>query len=141
MVGIIEYYFTGGKIYIGKKELTLELLRKDSVLRTFLGYDSGNLKSSLITKSKIAKSKSTQSNLTDQRENMVLIDFSGCKNIKLDSEPAALLEELKKRYDNKIVGTLHFQLVYITFHKTLDIQANLDERNITLKDVGGDLYM
>jgi len=128
MDGIIEYYFTGGKIYIGKKELTLELLRKDSVLRTFLGYDSGNLKSSLIAKSKI-----TQSNLTNQQDNMVLIDFSGQKNIKLDNEPAPLLEELKNRYDNKIGGTLHFQLVYTTFHKTLDIQANLDERNIALK--------
>jgi hypothetical protein len=136
MYGIIEYYFTGGKITIGKKELALELLRKDSVLRKFLGFDSGNLKPSLITQSEI-----TQSNSTNQRDNMVLIDFSGCKNIKLDSEPAPLLEELKNRYDNKIGGTLHFQLVYTTFQKILDIRLNLDEKNITLKDVGGDIYM
>ena len=136
MDGLIDYYFTGGKLYIGKKELALELLRKDSVLRKFMGYDSGNLKSSLIDKSKSAKS-----NLTNQQDDMVMIDFSGSKNIKLDSEPAPLLEELKKRYDNNIGGTLHFQLIYTTFNKTLDIRLNLDEKNITLKDVSGDLYM
>jgi hypothetical protein len=129
MDGILEYYLTGGKIWIGKKELTLELLRKDSVLRTLLGFDSGNLQSLL-----------TKSNLTNQDDNMVLIDFSGGKKIKLDGEPASLLEELKNRYDHDIGGTLYFQLVYATFNRTLDLQADLDERNIALKSVGGNLF-
>jgi hypothetical protein len=119
----LEYYLANGKIYIGKKALTLELLRKDSILRTLMGFDSGNLKSSLLSKS----------NLTNQYNNMVLIDFSGRKKIKLDSDPTSLLVELKNRYDHDIGGILYFQLVYTTHYMTMDLQANLDERNIALK--------
>lgn len=122
MDGILEYYLVGGKIRIGKKELTLELLRKDSVLRTFLGFDSGNLKSLL-----------TKSNLTNQQDNMVLIDFSGREKLKLDGNPTSLLEELKKRYGNNIGDILKFQLVYTTFNQVFDLQVNLDEKNIALK--------
>lgn len=127
MDGILEYYLVGGKICIGKKELTLELLRKDSVLRTLLGFDSGNLKSLL-----------TKSNLTNQHDNMVLIDFSGRKKMKLDGDPTSLLEKLKNRYDHDIGGTLYFQVVYTTHYMAMDLRANLDERNISLKSVGGD---
>ena len=123
----LEYYLTGGKIRIGKKELTLELLRKDSVLRTLLGYDSGNLKSSLLTKS----------NLTNQQDDMVLINFNGRKKMKLDGDPTPLMEELKNRYDHHIGGTLCFQLVYTTHYMEMNLQANLDERNIGLKPAGG----
>ena len=119
----LEYYLANGKIFIGKKALTLELLRKDSILRIFLGFDSGNLKSSLIAKS----------NLTSQHDNMVLIDFSGRKKMKLDGDPTSLLEELKNRYDHDIGGILYFQLVYTTHYMTMNLQANLDEKNITLK--------
>lgn len=124
----LEYYLVGGKICIGKKELTLELLRKDSVLRTLLGFDSGNLKSSLLTKL----------NLTNQHGDMVLINFSGRKKMKLDGDPTSLLNELKNRYDHDIGGTLYFQVVYTTHYIATDLRANLDERNISLKPVGGD---
>jgi len=127
----LEYYLVNGKIHIGKKALTFELLRKDSILCTLLGFDNGNLKSSLLTKS----------NLTNQYDNMILIDFSGLKKKKLDGDPTSLLEELKNRYDHDIGGTLNFQLIYTTHYMTMDLQANLDERNITLilKSTGGDL--
>ena len=121
MDGILEYYLTGGKICIGKKELTLELLRKDSILRTLLGFDSGNLKS-LFTKS----------NLTNQHDNMVLIDFNGRKKMKLSGDPISILEELKNRYDHGIGGTLYFQLVYATYDWMLSLQVNLDESNIVI---------
>jgi hypothetical protein len=92
-------------------------------LRILLGFDSGDLKSSLITKS----------NLTNQHDNMVLIDFSGRKKMKLEGDPTSLLEELKNRYNHDIGGTLYFNLVYTTYNWTMDLQANLDERNISLK--------
>ena len=123
MVDILEYFLVGGKLYIGKKELTLELLRKDSVLRILLGFDSESLKSSLITKS----------DLTNQRDNMVSIDFNRRKKKKLDDDPSFLLEELKNRYNHGIGGILYFHLVYTTFDLTLGLQANLDEKNIALK--------
>ena len=123
----LDYYLTGGKIRIGKKELTLELLRKDSVLRTLLGFGSGNLKSSLLTKS----------NLTNQQDDMALINFNGRKKMKLGGDPTPLLEELKNRYDHHIGGTLCFQLVYTTHYMAMDLQVNLDERNVTSKPTGG----
>ena len=123
----LEYYLTGGKIRIGKKELTLELLRKDSVLRTFLGFDSRNLNSSLLSKS----------NLTNQHDGMVLINFNGRKKMKLDDDPTPLLEELKNRYDHHIGGTLFIQLVYTTHYMSMNLQANLDEKNVGLKLAGG----
>ena len=118
----LEYYLAGGKMCLGKKALTLELLRKDSVLRTFLGFDSGNLKFSLFTKS----------NLTNQQDNMILIDFDRRKKMKLDGDPTSLLEELKRRYDHDIGGILRFQLVYTTYNWTMDLQANLDESGLLL---------
>jgi len=123
----LEYYLTGGKIYIGKKELALELLRKDSVLRTLLWVDSADIYSSLLTKT----------NPANQHDNMVF-DFSGRKKMKLGGDPTSLLDELKKRYNNSIGGTLYFQLVYTTHYMTMDLVANLDERNIALKNVGRD---
>ena len=123
----LEYYLTGGKIRIGKKELTFELLRKDSVLRTLLGYDNGNLKSSLLAKS----------NITNQPNDIVLINFNGIKKMKLSGDPTPLLDELKNRYDRHIGGTLYFRLVYTTHYTEMNLQANLDERNVGLKPVGG----
>ena len=123
----LEYYLTGGKIRIGKKELTLELLRKDSVLRTLLGYVNGNLESSLLGKS----------NLTNQPNDIVLINFNGCKKMKLGGDPTPLLDELKNRYGCHIGGTLCFRLVYTTHYVEMNLQANLDERNVALKPVGG----
>ena len=121
MEGILEYYLIGGKICIGKKELTLELLRKDSVLRTLLGFDSGNLTSLFI-----------KSNLTNQHDNMVLIDFNGRKKMKLNGNPISILEELKKRYDHDIGGTLYFELAYTTYNWMLSLKVNLDESNIVI---------
>jgi len=113
----LEYYLTGGNIRISKKALTLELLRKDSVLRSLLGFDSGNLNSSLFTKS----------NLTNQHDDMVLINFSGREKKKLNDDPYSLLEELKNRYDHDIGGIIYFQLIYTTHYMVMDLHANLDE--------------
>jgi hypothetical protein len=112
----LEYYLTGGKIRIGKKELILELLRKDSVLRTLLGFDSGNLNSML-----------TKSDLTNQQDDMVVINFSGRKKMKSGDDPYSLLGELKNRYDHGIGGILYFQLIYTTYYIAMDLQVNLDE--------------
>ena len=129
MDNILEYYLAGGKMRIGKKELTLELLRKDSVLRILLGIHSGDL-SSLLAKF----------NLVNQHDNMVF-DFNGHKRIKIGDDPTSLLNELKKRYSHNISGTLYFQLVYTTHYITRELEADLDERIIALKlkSAGGDL--
>ncbi len=42
MADVLEYYLLGGELRIGKNELTLELLRKDSILRALLGFEAGN---------------------------------------------------------------------------------------------------
>jgi len=117
MDNCLEYYLTGGNIRIGKKALTLELLRKDSVLRSLLGSDSGNLNTSLFTKS----------NLTNRHDDMVLINLSGCEKMKLNDDPYSLLEEWKNRYDHDIGGIIYLQLVYTTYYMVFDLQINLDE--------------
>ena len=115
MDGVLEYYVTSGEICIGKRELLLELLRKDSILRALLGFDGGDLNSFL--------SKTTLSN---QRGDKVLIDFNGRKKKKLTGDPTRLLEELKNRYE--ISGTLNYQLVYTTFNMTFDLSVNLSNQ-------------
>ena len=113
----LEYYLTGGNMRISKKALTLELLRKDSVLRSLLGIDSGNLNSSVFNKS----------DLTNQHDDMVLINISGRDRMKLNDDPYSLLEELKNRYDRDIGGTVYFRLIYTTYYMAMDLQANLDD--------------
>ena len=127
MDGNLEYYLTGGKIYIGKKELTLELLRKDSVLRALLGFGAENVKSSLPA----------GLNMTNRPDDTVLIDLSRRKKIKVGGDPTSSLVELKNRYCSEIGGLLYFQLYYTTFGTTMSMQANLDEDTISLKPTSG----
>lgn len=114
MGGILEYYLSGGKIKIGKRELIFELLRKDSILRALLGYDGGDLNSLLA-----------KADITNLQGGMVLINFSGRGRTKLGGDPAPLVEELKTRY--AISGALNFHVVYTTFNTTMELEINLGE--------------
>jgi len=69
----------------------------------------------------------TKSNLTNQHDDMVLINFSGREKMKLNDDPYSLLEELKNRYDHDIGGIIYFQLIYTTHYMAMELQANLDE--------------
>ncbi len=123
MAEILEYYLTGGTVRIGKKEFTLELLRKDSILRVLFGFDAGNL-SSLLTQIDAA-----------DREEYVTIDFNRQEKRKLSGDPASLLNELKARYGSNIGGLLSFQLMYTTFNQFYHLHANLDADTIVLETV------
>jgi hypothetical protein len=123
MPDVLEYYLTGGKVRIGKKELTLELLRKDSILRVLLGFEAGNLGSVLFPVS------------LSEREVAVILDFNWREKRKLDGDPAAMLNELKARYGGNIGGTLSLYSVYTTFEMTTYSNANLDNEIIVLESI------
>lgn len=118
---VLEYYLTGGKLRIGKKEAALELLRKDSVLRQLLGYTAGEL-----------KSFASESTKKDKTEDTVTFDFTGISERKISDDPTPMLNELKIRYGNAVGGKLYFRMVYTTFMHVFYNQADLDADEITL---------
>lgn len=118
---VLEYYLTGGKLRIGKKEAALELLRKDSVLRQLLGYTAGELKSFASEPTKTDKTKDT-----------VTFDFTGICERKLSGDPTPMLNELKIRYGSAVGGKLYFRMVYTTFMHVFYNQADLDADEVTL---------
>jgi hypothetical protein len=121
MSEVLEYYLTGGKIHIGKKEATLELLRKDSVIRQLLGHTSGDLKALISGSTQIDKAGDT-----------VTFDFTGVPERRLSEDPAQLLNELKKRYGGAVGGQLFFRIVYTTFGHVFYSQADLGADEVRL---------
>ncbi len=118
---VLEYYLTGGKLRVGKKEAALELLRKDSVLRQLLGYTAGELRSFTSEPTKTDKTKDT-----------VTFDFTGIPERKLSGDPTPMLNELKIRYGSAVGGKLYFRMVYTTFMHVFYNQADLDADEVTL---------
>jgi hypothetical protein len=118
---VLEYYLTGGKVRIGKKEAALELLRKDSVLRQLLGYTAGELKSFVCEPSQATAN-----------EDGVTFDFTGITERKLSGDPAPMLNELKSRYGSAVGGKLYFRMVYTTFMHVFYNYADLDADEVTL---------
>ncbi len=121
MSDVFEYYISGGEVRIGKKELTLELLRKDSILRILLGFDAGNL-----------TSMQSHVNFSEQGDN-VIIDFSWREAQKLNGDPVPMLSELKARCGGNIGGTLSFNCIYTTFKSISYYHVDLDAEHIALK--------
>jgi hypothetical protein len=119
---VLQYYLTGGKLKLGKKEATLELLRQDSVIRRLLGFSGGELKTLV--------SKSTQ---TEQNGEFVIFDFTGIAERHLEGDPSEMLQELKKRYGSMVGGTLYFKMMYTTFEQVYYSRANLDADEVSLK--------
>jgi hypothetical protein len=118
---VLEYYLTGGKLKIGKKEAALELLRKNSVLRQLLGYTAGELNSFV-----------SHSMQKDTSEDFVTFDFTGIAERKLSGDPTQMLNELKQRYGEAVGGKLYFRMVYTTFMHVFYSQADLDADEISL---------
>ncbi|MCL1848607.1 MAG: hypothetical protein FWF83_02905 [Clostridiales bacterium] len=117
---ILEYCLVDGRMRIGKKELTFELLRKDSVIRELLALRPGALEAML-----------SKLNLTDEGDHAIL-DFRRWDKVKFRSDPAPLLNELKQRYGDNVGGSLIFTLSYTTFKLDVFLEANLDEEDIAL---------
>lgn len=125
MSDVLEYYLTGGKIWLGKNEAALELLRRDSILRALLGCTAGELKALASGSAHIGKT-----------DGMVCFDFAGIPERRLGGEPAALLKELKARYGRAVSGQLFFRIVYTTLGHVFYSQADLDGDEMTMS--GGD---
>ena len=119
---VLEYYLTGGKLRIGKKEMAFELLRKDSVLRPLFGYGAGELKS-LISKQVH----------TEAQEDSVILDFSRTPEKKLGDNPEGMLNDLKKRYGSAVGGKLFFRCIYTTFTQVYYLEADLDADEVALR--------
>lgn len=119
---VLEYYLTGGRLRIGKKEMAFELLRKDSVLRSLLGYGSGGLAS--LTSKQVR---------TETEEDSVTLDFTRTALRKLDDNPEAMLNELKRRYGSAVGGKLYFKCIYTTFQNVFSFEADLDPEIISLR--------
>lgn len=117
---LIEYTLTGGKLKIGKKELMLELLRNDSILRKLLGYSAGELKN--LAKEPMAGAGGDGG--------LVTLDFSGLPERKLDGVPLEMLTELKKRYGMAIGGKLYFKSRYVTFGQINYSEIDLDHEQV-----------
>ena len=120
MNDLLEYYLVGGRMEIGKKELMLELLRKDSILRVLLGYDAGNPES-LISRTDVSSGKET-----------VVVNFNGRGKLKLEGDPTPMLNELKARYGGNLGGSLSFHCIYTTFEWVYYYSADLEADNIVL---------
>ncbi|SDN88346.1 hypothetical protein [Acetanaerobacterium elongatum] len=112
---VLEYYLTGGWLRIGKKEATLELLRKDSVLRPLLGYSASEL-SALVS----------QAAGINIQEDYVTLDFGSAAERKLSDDPTKMLNELKQRYGDSVGGKLFFKGVYTTFIQIMYFEADLE---------------
>ncbi len=118
----MDYFLTGGKLRVGKKEFTLELLRKDSVLRPLLGYSAGELKSLV-----------SESSHMNAQEDFILLDFSSAAEKKLSDDPTRMLNELKQRYGASVNGKLFFKSVYTTFIQVMYFEADMDMDEIKLR--------
>lgn len=112
---IIEYYLMNVRMRMGRKELALELLRKDSILRYFFGFDAGH-----------AASMSSKANIETNAGDNVLIDFGKREKLKLDGDPTPQLKELKLRYGDAVGGVFYFALFYTTFARTTYFEVDLD---------------
>ena len=124
MEGVLEYFLIGGNMRIGKKEMVLDLLRKDSILRGLFGYEAGYLTSLL-----------REANVAGQQE-YVIVNFSGFKQSKLSGDPTPLLNELKTRYGSSVGGILRFCCSYTsmqTYMHPYFLQANLETDDIVLE--------
>ncbi len=122
MSELLDYYLTGGKLRIGKREAALELLRKDSVLRPLLSDGAGELKALLSETARAAA----------QGDDIVL-DFSQMPARKLHGDPAIPLGELKRRYPKALGGMLYFRCVYSFGMQNYYVKADLEEDLIELR--------
>ena len=119
---LIDYYLTGGRLTLGKKEFLLELLRDDSVLRRLLGFGAGELKGLA------AKSANTKAD-----GDLVILDFSYVPERKLVGDPGAMLKLLKQRYGKAVGGKLFFKSIYQTFQMMNHTEADLDADEVVLR--------
>lgn len=119
---VLEYYLTGGKLRIGKKEMAFELLRKDSILRTLFGYGAGGL-----------QALTSQQVHTESLEDSVILDFSRTTEKKLGDNPEGMLNDLKKRYGTAVGGKLYFRCIYTTFTQVYYLEADLDADEVALR--------
>ena len=117
----LELHLTGGKLRIGKKEMALELLRKDSALRPLLGYGADGL----------ASLASRPANAQDGGD-FVVLDFTGMAARRLDGDTEAMLNVLKQRYGSAVSGKLFFRCTYTTFGQVFYLEADLGADKITL---------
>ena len=125
MSEVLEYYLTGGNIRLGKNEATLELLRRDSILRALLGYTAGELKALASSNAHI-----------DKTEDTICFDFAGIQESRLGGDPAELLKALKARYGRAVSGQLFFRIVYTTFGHVFYSQASLDGDEVDMSGGG-----
>lgn len=119
---VLEYYLTGGKLRIGKKEMAFELLRKDSILRTLFGYGADGL-----------QALTSQQVHTESLEDSVILDFSRTPEKKLGDNPESMLKDLKKRYGTAVGGKLYFRCIYTTFTQVYYLEADLDADEVALR--------
>jgi hypothetical protein len=115
---LLEYYITGGKLRIGKKEFSFEMLRKDSALRFLLGQDAG-----------VPASFTAKPVRTDAQGDFIMLDF---KERKLGDDPTRMLNELKQRYGSLVGGKLYFKLIYTTYKLDCNLEADLDANEVSL---------
>lgn len=116
---MFEYYLTGGKLRIGKKEAMLELLRNGSALRFLLGYGVGDL------------SMMAAAIKSEPHEEYVVLDLSGNGERRLGGDPRSAIKELKDRCGDALGGVLYFRVLYKTTNTYIYLVGNLDAGTIT----------
>lgn len=111
---VIEYWITGGVIVMEKGAFTAEILRKDSIVRSFIDSSS-------------SIGSEPQNNAVKKNEDgTVTIDLRRWEEKKLEQDPNALADELKKRYGDKIKGRISFKYLYTTFGQLFYETAELE---------------
>lgn len=112
---LFEYYLTGGKLRIGKKEAMLELLRNGSALRFLLGYEAGYLTPMIVSAMK-----------SEYSGEYVILDLSNNGERKLKGDPTPAVKDLKERLGDATGGTLYFRVLYKTTNTYIYLVGDLE---------------
>lgn len=110
---MIEFYIVGGYLKISKKVFILEMLRKDSRLRSLLNWKSS------------ADFSIRHPGISEpDPEDMITVNFSNTPNVAVGESPKEILGELKAKYKEKIKGKVALRGWMYTFE--LDLNSDND---------------
>jgi hypothetical protein len=114
----MEYSIIGGQLKIHKSVFAQEMLVNGSWLRTLLNWK-------------------TAGGFTDREhpfisapddDNMVTVVFDRM-NVAVDQHPRDIMQELKTRYKNRIIGKIACRSIYKTFGNMFDFGLDLNSEN------------
>lgn len=114
VIGLLDFYLTGGKIIVSKKVFAKEMLLREGVLKEFIASN---------TDGKIGPE------ITKNEDGTVIIDFRFIDGKKLSDNPDTLCERLIERYKDEISGIIYYKGFYQTFTQTFYYEKDLSKNS------------